>query len=388
MSKTVNPFSMTALADGLDFFLSECSRWFLENGHHIAFGCAVGLASLVLFLLLLLVLRKLAVPLLGRKRPYAAETLRVVSTPLSLLVLWMGLSISADMMNLPLRMDLALEKVFCALLVFTGLTLVLHGVRCVTEILTEQLRKRDPDKKLLLDLLHSLIRLVAWSLAVFFILQNIFMMNVTHLLVSAGVLGLAIAFAAQNTVANIFGAFSILGCKLFKVGDWIRIDQSEGIVERIGFRSVRLRAFEGRLIDIPNRIIADSQVENYSDRLFWREHFCFGLVYQTSPENIERARQILEEIGRDLAGDMAPGKKVRFDFLQFDASSLNVDGYVWFRISDWYTMRSSRSRFNGEVLRRFNEAGLEFAFPTSTIFLQEGSSEPPPPSAPGEKPEA
>lgn len=380
MKKTVNPFSVTALADELNLFLSECSRWFEENSHHIARGCAMGIAALILFLILLLVLRKLAVPLLARKKPSAAETLRVISLPLSLLVLWAGLSVGADLMHLPNRMDLALDKIFCALLIFTALTLVLHGVRCVSEILTERLRKSDPDKKLLTDLLHSLIRLVAWSLAVFFILQNIFMMNVTHLLVSAGVLGLAIAFAAQNTVANIFGAFSILGCKLFKVGDWIRVDKSEGIVERIGFRSVRLRAFEGRLIDIPNRIIADSQVENFSNREFWREHFCFGLIYQTSPEKIEQARRIIEEIGRDLADDMAPGRNVRFDFLQLDASSLNVDGYVWFRISDWYTMRSARGRFNGEVLRRFNEAGLEFAYPTSTIFLQEESAEPPSPT--------
>lgn len=376
MKETVHPFGITALANQLDIFLFECARWFEENSHHIARGCAFGIATLVLFLLLLLALRKLAIPLLKRHRPSVAETLRATSLPITLLILWMGLSLSVDLMNLPKRLDLALDKLFCALLVFTALTLILHGVRCVTEILTNQLRKRDPDKKLLLDLLHSLIRLVAWSLAVFFILQHIFMIDVTHLLVSAGVLGLALAFAAQNTVANIFGAFSILGCKLFKVGDWIRVGPSEGIVERIGFRSVRIRAFEGRLIDIPNRIIADSQVENFSDRQFWREHLCFGLIYQTSPEKIEQSRQILEEIGRDLAGDMAPGRSVRFDFLQFDASSLNVDGYVWFRSSDWFTMRSARSRFNAEVLRRFNEAGLEFAYPTSTIFLQEESTEP------------
>ena len=164
------------------------------------------------------------------------------------------------------------------------------------------------------------------------------------------------------------------------MGDWIKTGETEGIVEQIGFRSIRIRAFSGRLIDIPNRLIADSQVENFSNRKFWREHFCFGLIYQTSPDKIGQARHILEEIGRDLADDMAPGKSVRFDFLQFDASSLNVDGYVWFRISDWYTMRSARGRFNGEVLRRFNEAGLEFAYPTSTIFLQEESSEPSPPA--------
>ena len=386
LKKPVNPFSVSALAKELDLFLSECSQWLEENSHHIVRGCAGIAITLILFLLLLLVLRKAAVPLIARKRPSTAETIRAVSVPFSLLVLWSGLSVSTDMMNLPARLDLALDKIFCALLIFTALTLVLHGVRCTADILMERLRKKDPDasgmNKLLLDLSHSLIRLAAWSLAVFFILQNVFMMNITHLLVSAGVLGLAIAFAAQNTVANLFGAFSILGCKLFKVGDWIRIEKTEGIVERIGFRSVRLRAFEGRLIDIPNRLIADSRVENFSNREFWREHFSFGLIYQTSPEKIGQARHILEEIGRDLAGDMAPGRSVRFDFLQFDASSLNVDGYVWFRASDWYTMRSARGRFNSEVLRRFNEAGLEFAYPTSTIFLQEdGHPEPPPPSA-------
>jgi len=374
MKKAVNPFSLAALADELDLFVSECSRWFEENSHHVVRGCAGIAATLILFLFLLLLLRKAAVPLIARKRPSTAETIRAISVPFSLLALWSGLSVSADLMNLPDRLDLALDKVFCALLIFTSLTLVLHGVRCAAEILMERLRKKDPAScgmnKLLLDLSHSLIRLAAWSLAVFFILQNVFMMNITHLLVSAGVLGLAVAFAAQNTVANVFGAFSILGCKLFKVGDWIRIDKAEGIVERIGSRSVRIRAFEGRLIDIPNRLVADSRVENFSNREFWREHFCFGLTYQTSPDKIEQARHILEEIGRDLADDMAPGKCVRFDFLQFDASSLNVDGFVWFRSSDWYAMRSARGRFNSEVLRRFNEAGLEFAYPTSTIFLQ------------------
>ena len=383
MKKTVNPFRLTALADRLSISFSECLRWFDENSYNLARGCAGIVASLLVFLLLLLALKKIAVPLIAHKKPNMGKLIQTIALPLSLLVFWAGLSVSTDWMNLPSAIDLILDKIFCALLIFTALSLVLHGVRCAVENLTERLRKKDPDKKLLLDFSHSLIRLVAWILAVFFILQNIFMMDVTHLLVSAGVLGLAIAFAAQNTVANIFGAFSILGCKLFKVGDWIRVDKSEGIVEHIGFRSVRLRAFEGGLIDIPNRIIADSRVENFSNREFWREHFCFGLIYQTSPEKIEQARQILVEIGRDLANDMAPGRCVRFDFLQFDASSLNVDGYVWFRISDWFTMRSARGRFNREVLRRFNEAGLEFAYPTSTIFLQEESSEsyPPPPYA-------
>ena len=85
------------------------------------------------------------------------------------------------------------------------------------------------------------------------------------------------------------------------------------------------------------------------------------------------ALRILEETGRDLAGLMVPDRPVRFDFLVCGESSLNLDGYVWFNAPDWFGMRSSRSRFNQEVVRRFTEAGLAFAYPTSTVYLENRS---------------
>jgi len=224
--------------------------------------------------------------------------------------------------------------------------------------------------KLFLDLLYSIVRLIVWCFVLFFIFQNVFGFNMSHLLVGAGVVGMAVAFAAQNTIANMFGAFSILGAKLFKVGDWIQVNGIEGSVEKIGFRSIRIRAIDSRIIDIPNRLVSDSQVENMSLRSFRREQFQFGLVYQTTPEQMKLALHILSEIGKDMADIMAEGKPVRFFFSNFGASSLDITGFVWFKMSDGLTMYERRDRFNHEVLRRFTEAGLDFAYPTTTVFLK------------------
>ena len=375
-TEKINPFSFSALAEDWGIALKRCGDWFVRSERGIACGIAGTAVTLAVCALVLLMIRKMAVPLVKRRHPAAGEELEAVAAPFSLLILWIGLSLNADMVHFPCGVDLLLDKIFLTLFILTVLSIVLHAVKCACGLLAARFRKREPDSSnmndLLLELSQSIVKLAAWCCAVIFILQDVFQLNVTHLLVSAGVVGLAVAFAAQNTIANLFGAFSILGGRLFKVGDWIRSEGAEGIVEQIGFRSVRIRAFDGRLIDVPNRLIADSRLENYSSRLYWREHFCFGLVCQTSPEQIRLALRILEESGRELADLMIPGRPPRFDFLVCGDTSLNLDGYVWFNAPDWFGMRASRGRFNEEVVRRFREAGLEFAYPTTTVYLGNG----------------
>ena len=84
---------------------------------------------------------------------------------------------------------------------------------------------------------------------------------------------------------------------------------------------------------------------------------------------------IIEDIGRDLAYLMVPEKPVKFHFTLFNESSLDLDGYVWFRSSDWFTMRASRSRFNEEVLKRFNQAGLSIAYPSRSVYIERNAPE-------------
>ena len=91
---------------------------------------------------------------------------------------------------------------------------------------------------------------------------------------------------------------------------------------------------------------------------------------------MEKAVKILEEIGKDLEEDMLPGKLPQFAFLDCSASSLDLDGYVWFRQMDWFSMRAARGRFNLEVIKRFSEKGIDFAYPTTTVYLADAGQTP------------
>jgi len=368
-------YSIQYFLDWHEQLIMNVTAWIARNVDSLLAGAACFVSTVLFCLALLFLIRKVMVPALEKKHKNTSQELMAVSGPVAWLVFWFGFSISVKIIPFSAEVHQTLDKMFYVCFVLSLLSILLHALQCAASLMIVRFKQKNPENynmnKLLLDLSASIIQLIIWIFIIIFILQEVFQLKVTHLVTSAGILGLAVAFAAKDTIANIFGAFSILSGKIFQVGDWIKVGSTEGTVEQIGIRSIRIRAFnDGRQIDIPNHIIADSQVENFNKRLFWREHFCFGLAYQTTPEQMSLAKKILSDIGHDLSGLMAEGKTVEFDFLLFDQSSLNLDGFVWFKASDYRTVRHSRGLFNEEVLKRFNAAGLNMAFPTTTVLLE------------------
>lgn len=351
-----------------------CGKWLEQHRTNLILFLLALAAALLVFFFVQYLLKKLLLPFLKQKNKLIGEIGEALVLPFSFLILLCGIAGSCELLSLPEGADLYLNKILYALFALVLLNGALRIIHELNNIFEEKLKRTNPRSynmnKLLLDLTRSILKLAIWLFGTIFILQDIFGLHVTALMASAGILGLGIAFAAQNTIGNLFGAFSILGSKLFRVGDWIKTGNTEGVVEQIGFRSIRIRAFEGRLIDIPNRLVADSQLENYSNREYWREHFVFSLTYQTSMEDMEKALQILDGIGKEMQDVIKEDKNPAFTFLNCSASSLDLDGYVWFKEMDWYEMRKARERFNKEVMKRFTKEGLEFAYPTQTIFLK------------------
>ena len=385
MEKTAianNRFDLVALWDSWGNDVNNYGVWIGQNRFGLLLFLLGTAIALFLFLFTLLFLKKLLFPRLKQKHKRMAVLWESLVLPAAFLILFAGISISSHLVAFPEKLELYLNRVLYAMFIVILLNGALRFIHNLNDLLVEKFRTKDPESynvnKLCMDLSRSVIKLAIWVFGVIFILQDIFGLHITALMASAGILGLGIAFAAQNTIGNLFGAFSILGSKLFKVGDWIKTGNTEGIVEQIGFRSVRVRAFGGRLIDVPNRLIADSQVENFSNREYWREHFVYSLTYQTSAEKMEKAIEILKEIGRDMEEELLPGKVPEFAFLNCSASSLDLDGYVWFRQMDWFSMRAARGRFNLEVVKRFGENGLEFAYPTTTVYLADAGQAPVP----------
>lgn len=375
-----NNFDLVSLWTDWEKAFNIYGQWLERNRFGLLIFLFSFIFTLFLFVFLVLFLKKILLPKIEKKHRQTAEIWKSMIIPLSFPVLLAGLSFSSHLAAFPGTVKLYFNKFLFAIFIVLLLNGSLHIIHTLSGYFEEKFRTKDPDSytmnKLLLDLSRSLTKLAIWVFGSIFILQDIFGLHITALMASAGILGLGIAFAAQNTLGNLFGAFSILGSKLFKVGDWIKSGSVEGIVEQIGFRSVKIRAFDGRLIDVPNRLVADSLLENYSNREYWREHFLFSLTYQTTPEEMEKALQILEEIGRSMAKHFPAGKMPQFTFLTCSASSLDIDGYVWFKKMSWYDMRALRGRFNKEVIRKFTENKLDFAYPTTTVYLADSSSPP------------
>ncbi len=221
---------------------------------------------------------------------------------------------------------------------------------------------------LILGVIRRIAKVTVIVLSVLFIGQNILNLNITTLLAGAGVVGLAVAFAAQDTISNFFGSIMLIIDKPFGVGDFIKLDTFSGIVERVGLRSTAIRTLEGHLITIPNKNAAGVPVENVSMRPNIKKIINLGLTYDTPPEKMRRAIEILHEIFDNHEG-MAPELPPKIDFTEFKDCSLNLQVIVWYHPNDYMKWLDWMTKMNFEILERFNAEGLDFAFPTNTTYL-------------------
>jgi len=218
----------------------------------------------------------------------------------------------------------------------------------------------------LLPILQKGLRIIIWSLGVIIALNNAGY-NVTTLLAGLGIGGLAFALAAQDTIRNIFGGAMIFLDKPFKLNDRIKIEGFDGIVHEIGIRSTRLRTLEGRIVTIPNAAFSDQPVENVSREPSRKVILDLGLTYDTKPDQMEDGIKILKEIGKDHRDKIEENVLVSFD--TYGNFSLGLK-YVYY-ISKESDIFETQTAINLDILKRFNEKGLEFAFPTQTIYKKE-----------------
>ncbi|MCK5801834.1 MAG: mechanosensitive ion channel family protein [Lentisphaeria bacterium] len=212
------------------------------------------------------------------------------------------------------------------------------------------------------------LRVLVTVVAFLFIARGVLQWNITTLVASAGIFGLAIAFAAQDTIANLFGTLMLLLDRPFRVGERVVINGAEGPVESIGFRSTRIRTLEGNLVSIPNKTAADSMVENVGRRPHIKRVSTIGLVYGTSYQEMKRAVEVLREIFDNHRG-MNPEFLPRIHFIEFSAYSLDIKIIAWYHPGDQVEYWAWCEEINFEIMRRFEEEGLEFAFPTQTVHL-------------------
>ncbi len=225
----------------------------------------------------------------------------------------------------------------------------------------------DNSRRQFAPILNGVLRFVLVTLAAVFVAHNLGY-HVTSLLAGLGIGGLAVALAAQDTLANILGTVVVLSDKPFRVGDWVLVDGQEGVVEGIGFRSTRIRTFSKSLIIVPNKLLTEQRIENWSAMTRRRVKMSLGLLYNTPPEAMVRFVDGLRALLQ--ADEGVETDTVTVAFTEFNASSLDVLVIYFTDAIPLPEHLEVKQRLNLAILRLAADTGVGFAFPTRTVHVE------------------
>jgi MscS family membrane protein len=208
-----------------------------------------------------------------------------------------------------------------------------------------------------------------WTMAVVAVLSELGY-PVASLIAGLGIGGLAVALAAQKTVENLFGAFSLGADQPLREGDFVRVEDFVATVETIGLRSTRFRTLDRTLITIPNGRLAEMRLESFTVRDRMRLACTVGVVYGTTAEQLRRVLGGLERTLREHPRIWPDAVVVRFKELA--ASSLDIEVMAWFQTPEWSEFQLIRQEILLQFMEVVEKAGTSFAFPTRTVHLMGG----------------
>jgi MscS family membrane protein len=230
----------------------------------------------------------------------------------------------------------------------------------------------------LASMLSKALRGMIIFLAILMAIQNLGY-SISGLLASLGIGGIAVAMAAKDSIANVFGSLMIIFDKPFKSGDWIVAGDIEGTIEEVGFRSTKIRTFAKTLITVPNNVIANMAIDNFSRMPKRRIKLNLGITYDT---NANQMRTAVEKIRELLRTHPAIDQEFFLvNFTDFGASSLDIMVYCFTTTTAWGEYLDARQDLSLQIMEIIEGMGLEIAFPSQTIYLPNQNDE----TVPGKK---
>ena len=223
----------------------------------------------------------------------------------------------------------------------------------------------DPTISTALGSIGFLVRLVVWATFVMLALDNL-NIDVGPLIASLGIGGLALALALQGVLGDLFASLTIIFDKPFAVGDYIQVGDLAGTVQHVGLKSTRILAVTGEQLVFSNGDLLGSRIRNFQIRQERRCAFTLGVTYDTPPEKLARIPDLIREI-------VESRQNTRFDrsfFMVFGDSALNFETVYYMLVPDYQTYGETHHAINLEIFERFAEEGIEFAYPTQTLYVE------------------
>lgn len=329
----------------------------------------IALLALVSAVLVLQAARSIALSQLNKEkgrfqkeRQVAAKAVEVIGWPLYLLVglhLLSAILITGAWLNDVLRWLTIILVTYYFIRILQ--TLVDYGV---DRFAAARREKGEGTSASAIKLLGRIVKGLLWAIGLIIVLQNLGY-NISALAAGLGIGGLAVAFALQNVLADVFASFSIYFDRPFEVGDFIIIGSDMGVVQHIGIKSTRLKTLQGQELVVSNKELTESRVHNYRKMDRRRIVFELGVEYATPQEKLVKIPGIVKEIIDQQ--ELAEADRVHFK--EFGPYSLNFEVVYYVNDQDYNRYMDTQQAINFELKRRFDQEKIAFAFPRQDIFL-------------------
>ena len=332
---------------------SHLTEWLLPS---VLFGVWIGIVF-GLVPIIMKVFKKIA-----RKTRSELDDILISSLhfPLVLILISLGLKIWMDSVPLPEKGVKYIQIIAIILLVF-GIILFLdkmfgNWVRLYS--------KRIEFVKTSGNILQTLFRMIVVAVGILILLDTLGI-SITPLLASLGIGGLAVAFALQNVLTDIFASFSIQLDRPFKIGDFIITGDDMGVVKNIGIKSTRIQTLQGEELVMSNKELTETRIHNYKKMEKRRIAFNFRVTYDTP---VEKLKKILTLV-KDIIDKVELVDLDRVHFRKFGDFSLDFEVVYYLNSSDYNKYMDTQQEINLAIKEKFEKESIKFAYPTQTIFI-------------------
>ena len=350
-------FASTNIADILKYNIAYNS---LEE-YLLAFG---------VFLVVVLILKIFKYVIIARIKNVTAKTknqydeivIEIIDNIGWSFYVFMSLYVAIKFIWVPFFVNTALNYILLFVVVFYAI----KGSQTLIERIALKIisKRKNKEEEYIISLLSNVLKISLWGIAFIFFLSNIGY-NVSTLIAGIGIGGIAIAFALQNVLIDIFASFSIYFDKPFRIGDFIIVGKDAGTVKKIGIKTTRIGTLSGQELVVSNRDLTSSRINNYKKMTRRRVCFTFGVVYETPSEKLRKILVIVKELFDKIK--LADFGRVHFK--EFADFSLNFEVVYYVNTGNYDKYMDVQQKVNFAIKESLEKEKIEFAYPTQTILV-------------------
>ncbi|MFW6383298.1 MAG: mechanosensitive ion channel family protein [Nanoarchaeota archaeon] len=276
-----------------------------------------------------------------------------------------SLFVVSKFLTLPGFIDLAINYFLVIIIVFYAARGVFRAIDAVvSEQIKEQQKKKDASSSQMIRILGTIAKIILGVIAALLILSNLGL-NISSLLAGVGIGGIAIAFALQNILSDLFSSFSIYFDKPFVEGDFIIVGNDMGTVEKIGLKSTRIKALQGHELVISNNELTSARINNYKKMEERRVAFTIGVTYETSVAKLKKIPKLIE----DIINKTDNATFDRANFKSYGDFSLIFEIVYYVGTDDYNEYMNTHEKINLAIAEKFQKEKIQFAYTTQTIYM-------------------